>query len=137
MEQNTPAINEPWMYLPAQTSGTYTLFGPQLHFMKVTVPPGGSVEFQAYQNSNRQSGSSRIVISKIPYGQPMQWGRKDYVALRSSLLYFKLTDIVNQPVDIMTPMPMTWVVAPGDYYINTQNMENFHNSWTIIFTGNT
>jgi len=130
-----PKNSEPWEELPPHTSGVYPINASARQFMRIEVPEFGHVQFLAYQSAPRQTGSPRLsVLKERIYGDPLEFARKDWVALYNATMWFRLEDSRNQPNTEAT-QPITWSVAPGAYYISLQNMENSLNSWTIQFDG--
>jgi hypothetical protein len=121
------SLEQPFILFNSFELGDYTLNPGETHSHPIQITTQYS--FKIIHNALRQDHSPRFWISKEAKNQSIPWGgRTHHLNLQRS--YFSINLIASQDKSLYKNL-YTFLLQPGVYYVNIQNLENSLNGYRI------
>lgn len=121
------SLEQPFKIFDDFASGNYSLGSSETHILPITIVT--RLDFSIIHNVNRPDFTPRFWLSKIPRSLGVNWGgRVDFFNITN--VPYSVSIIASTDKKLYSNL-YTFLVSPGIWYVNVQNLENYPNGYKI------
>ena len=122
------SMEQPYILYDSFNSGQYVLGSSETHSHKIDFYK--PIRFNIVQSYPRQDHTPRIWLSRVPRDIAITWGGPvDFINIKKTPYTINLIDSTDKKLykDLYT-----FLITPGTYFLNVQNLENYGNGYTLF-----
>lgn len=120
-------VEQPKKLFDKLVTGSYILGASETHIFPINIV--SKIEFTIIQNVIRPDHTPRFWLSKKQRSIAESWGGPvNFINIKNSL--YSISIVASNNKKLYSNL-YTFLVDPGLWYINIQNLENFQNGYAI------
>lgn len=122
------SLEQPFKIFNEFALGNYLLNSSETHILPITITT--RLDFNIIHSVNRPDHTLRFWLSKIPRSFGVGWGsRIDFFNIKN--VPYSVSIVASTDKKLYNNL-YTFLVSPGTWYVNIQNLENYPNGYKII-----